>query len=59
VIFILIISFMPEGLVPGSVRLWRTGVRRLRGSQSPSLDRTSAAGPVGRLIPWLRPERTP
>lgn len=24
-IFILIISFMPEGLVPGSVRLWRTG----------------------------------
>ena len=25
VIFILIISFMPEGLVPGSVRLWRCG----------------------------------
>ena len=25
VIFILIISFMPEGLVPGSVRLWRAG----------------------------------
>jgi branched-chain amino acid transport system permease protein len=24
-IFILIISFMPEGLVPGSVRLWRAG----------------------------------
>ena len=59
VIFILIISFMPEGLVPGSVRLWRAGVRRLRGSQSPSLERTSAAGPDGRLIPWLRPERTP
>src|SRR5206468_867431 len=30
VIFILIISFMPEGLVPGSVRLWRTGWQRLR-----------------------------
>ena len=26
VIFILIISFMPEGLVPGSVRLWRLSV---------------------------------
>lgn len=29
-IFILIISFMPEGLVPGSVRLWRWGWARLR-----------------------------
>jgi branched-chain amino acid transport system permease protein len=27
VIFILIISFMPEGLVPGSMRLWRAGWR--------------------------------
>ena len=26
VIFIAIISFMPEGLVPGSVRLWRLGL---------------------------------
>jgi len=59
VIFILIISFMPEGLVPGSVRLWRAGVRRLRGTQSSSLDPTSAPGPDGRRIPWLRPERTP
>jgi branched-chain amino acid transport system permease protein len=30
VIFILIISFMPEGLVPGSVRLWRTAVQAVR-----------------------------
>jgi branched-chain amino acid transport system permease protein len=30
VIFILIISFMPEGLVPGSVRLWRTAALALR-----------------------------
>jgi branched-chain amino acid transport system permease protein len=30
VIFILIISFMPEGLVPGSVRLWRTASRSVR-----------------------------
>jgi branched-chain amino acid transport system permease protein len=30
VIFILIISFMPEGLVPGSVRLWRTAAWALR-----------------------------
>jgi branched-chain amino acid transport system permease protein len=29
-IFILIISFMPEGLVPGSVRLWQAGRQRLR-----------------------------
>jgi branched-chain amino acid transport system permease protein len=31
VIFILIISFMPEGLVPGSVRLWRAASQALRG----------------------------
>lgn len=30
VIFVLIISFMPEGLVPGSVRLWKLGWRALR-----------------------------
>jgi branched-chain amino acid transport system permease protein len=24
-IFVLIISFMPEGLIPGTMRLWRTG----------------------------------
>jgi branched-chain amino acid transport system permease protein len=46
VIFVLIISFMPEGLVPGSVRLWRTGwqaawsrfnapAARKRGEQEP------------------------
>ena len=31
IIFILIISFMPEGLVPGSVRLWRAGWQAVRG----------------------------
>jgi branched-chain amino acid transport system permease protein len=30
VIFVLIITFMPEGLVPGSVRLWRMGWKALR-----------------------------
>ena len=30
IIFVLIITFMPEGLVPGSVRLWRWGRDRLR-----------------------------
>jgi len=30
VIFVLIITFMPEGLVPGSVRLWRLGWQALR-----------------------------
>jgi branched-chain amino acid transport system permease protein len=31
VIFVAIITFMPEGLVPGSVRLWRMGRQALRG----------------------------
>jgi len=30
VIFVLIITFMPEGLVPGSVRLWKMGWRAFR-----------------------------
>jgi branched-chain amino acid transport system permease protein len=30
VIFIAIISFMPEGLVPGSVRIWRMGWQAMR-----------------------------
>jgi len=30
VIFVLIITFMPEGLVPGSVRLWRMGWQAFR-----------------------------
>lgn len=30
VIFVLIITFMPEGLVPGAVRLWKLGWRALR-----------------------------
>jgi branched-chain amino acid transport system permease protein len=30
VIFVVIITFMPEGLVPGSVRLWRMGWNGLR-----------------------------
>ena len=31
VIFVVIISFMPEGLVPGTVRLWRLGWHALHG----------------------------
>jgi branched-chain amino acid transport system permease protein len=30
IVFVLIISFMPEGLVPGSVRLWKLGWRAVR-----------------------------
>jgi branched-chain amino acid transport system permease protein len=30
VIFVAIITFMPEGLVPGSARLWRGGWQALR-----------------------------
>jgi len=59
VIFILIISFMPEGLVPGSVRLWRAALLRLRRSQTPSLDRTSTAGTDRELAPSLQTESTP
>jgi branched-chain amino acid transport system permease protein len=35
VIFVAIISFMPEGLVPGSVRLWRMGWQALRPHRNP------------------------
>ena len=49
VIFILIISFMPEGLVPGSVRLWRAGWARW--GQTPSTDRPTTAGLRGGLTP--------
>jgi branched-chain amino acid transport system permease protein len=61
VIFILIISFMPEGLVPGSVRLWRAGWRRVRGlrwGQTPSTDRPATAGASGGLTPPQQ-ERAP
>ena len=33
VIFVAIITFMPEGLVPGAARLWQTGWRGLRASR--------------------------
>jgi len=32
-IFVLIVIFMPEGLVPGTARLWRMGWRSLRGQR--------------------------
>jgi branched-chain amino acid transport system permease protein len=41
-IFVAIVIFMPEGLVPGAVRLWRTGWDALRGK--PAV-RASAPGP--------------
>jgi branched-chain amino acid transport system permease protein len=39
VIFVLIITFMPEGLVPGSVRLWRWGWQALRNGGSKKIAR--------------------
>jgi branched-chain amino acid transport system permease protein len=33
-IFVVIVIFMPEGLVPGTVRLWRWAVARLRPTQT-------------------------
>jgi branched-chain amino acid transport system permease protein len=63
VIFILIISFMPEGLVPGSVRLWRAGWARvwgLRWGQTPSIDRPATTGSSRGLTPTtLTPSRQP
>jgi branched-chain amino acid transport system permease protein len=37
VIFVLIISFMPEGLVPGTVRLWRLGWRAFKERRKPAV----------------------
>ena len=34
-IFVLIVVFMPEGLVPGSVRMWRWGISLLRRPRAP------------------------
>jgi branched-chain amino acid transport system permease protein len=34
VIFVLIISFMPDGLIPGTTRLWRAGWQALRARAS-------------------------
>ena len=59
VIFILIISFMPEGLVPGSVRLWRAGWQRLRLGQTLSRDRPAAEASNRGLTPSLQQERVP
>jgi branched-chain amino acid transport system permease protein len=42
VIFVAIISFMPEGLVPGSIRLWRLAQREMWGRH-----RKSIAHPIG------------
>ncbi len=43
VIFVLIITFMPEGLVPGTVRLWRLAWRRP--SAPSSLNKQATHGP--------------
>ncbi len=46
VIFVAIISFMPEGLVPGTVRLWRVGWRALRTRpKAPALQTTEERVP--------------
>ena len=37
-IFVAIISFMPEGLVPGSVRLWHAGLKLMRAREAATAD---------------------
>jgi branched-chain amino acid transport system permease protein len=59
VIFILIISFMPEGLVPGSVRLCRAARQRLRWGPTPSIDPPTTASSRGGLASTRVPERAP
>jgi branched-chain amino acid transport system permease protein len=53
VIFILIISFMPEGLVPGSVRLWRAARQWVssRWGRTPPIDRATMEGATRGLTP--------
>jgi len=44
IIFVLIITFMPEGLVPGSVRLWKlawSSWRRRAPATAPAEERAS------------------
>lgn len=45
VIFVLIITFMPEGLVPGTVRLWRRGWRNFRDRRATVLRNVGAPPP--------------
>jgi branched-chain amino acid transport system permease protein len=45
-IFVAIVIFMPEGLVPGSVRFWRWSIGRLRSRAA-----GSAVGPVPASLP--------
>ena len=44
IIFVCIITFMPEGLVPGSVRLWRLGWGAARGRLGPPAALPSSQG---------------
>jgi branched-chain amino acid transport system permease protein len=45
VIFVAIITFMPEGLVPGSVRLWKMGWRSFRDRRGANVLRNVAEPP--------------
>jgi branched-chain amino acid transport system permease protein len=54
VIFVVIISFMPEGLVPGSVRLVRWGWGKLQAKPG-----TAAARPSEQQIERPSEERVP
>jgi hypothetical protein len=62
VIFVAIISFMPEGLVPGSVRIWSFALRRWLARGSPNRpDRRrffSLPGGPGRVAEGPGPTRS-
>jgi hypothetical protein len=44
IIFVAIITFMPEGLVPGSIRLGKMGLRGLGKRTRPALTPSGEAG---------------
>jgi branched-chain amino acid transport system permease protein len=45
IIFVLIISFMPEGLVPGSVRFWKLGWRAWHARAGPDVVKVAEPAP--------------
>ena len=45
-IFVLIVVFMPEGLVPGSVRLWRWAIAARRRPVAPAYRRSTRGTPA-------------
>jgi branched-chain amino acid transport system permease protein len=48
VIFVVIVIFMPEGLVPGTARLWRLAWRKAAGGTTGKKEREQASKAEGK-----------